>query len=377
MIKGNGDPACTTAVDASVRSRNDTSPDLDVKDEGKGTANVAESVADTEKQFIDLSDSKPPDGGLRAWSIVLGSFFANFATFGYVNSWGYWQFLLCQGFFIGISCGVVFGPSMGMISHWFKRRRGIALGISAVGSSVGGTIFPIAASRLIDEVGFKWCMRILGFMQLFALIIVNLCMARRGPPSKVPRKVFDLKAFKNLAYTFWCLSGMVVFLGLYTVLTYIDVSAVFAGLSPNFTFYLISIANVASCFGRILGGLVADRKGPINALLFPTLMAGGLTYAWPFARTTGEFIVIAIFYGVASGVYVTLFNAPFMEMGNPHDVGTRIGMGATIIAVGAISGPPISGAINAATGGYKAVGYYAGSMIMFSYYLLGQWKGRA
>lgn len=32
----------------------------------------------------------------------------------------------------------------------------------------------------------------------------------------------------------------------------------------------------------------------------------------------------------------------------------------SIIAVGALVGPPISGAINAATGGFEAVGYFAG-----------------
>ena len=32
----------------------------------------------------------------------------------------------------------------------------------------------------------------------------------------------------------------------------------------------------------------------------------------------------------------------------------------TVMALGAIAGPPISGAINVATGGYKAVGIYAG-----------------
>lgn len=32
----------------------------------------------------------------------------------------------------------------------------------------------------------------------------------------------------------------------------------------------------------------------------------------------------------------------------------------SIIAIGALVGPPISGAINAATGGFEAVGYFAG-----------------
>lgn len=67
---------------------------------------------------------------------------------------------------------------------------------------------------------------------------------------------------------------------------------------------------------------------------------------------------------IAAGVFVSQLNAPFMAMGDPHDVGTKIGMGMSIIAIGAITGPPISGAINTASGGYKAVGYYAGTVTL-------------
>lgn len=53
----------------------------------------------------------------------------------------------------------------------------------------------------------------------------------------------------------------VIDLFVYIVLTYIDVGAVQAGISPDFSFYLISIANVSSAPGRILTGIVADRVG--------------------------------------------------------------------------------------------------------------------
>ena len=39
----------------------------------------------------------------------------------------------------------------------------------------------------------------------------------------------------------------------------------------------------------------------------------------------------------------------------------------TVVALGALVGPPISGAINVATGGYKAVGIYAGMYIDFAF----------
>lgn len=52
--------------------------------------------------------------------------------------------------------------------------------------------------------------------------------------------------------------------------------------------------------------------------------------------------------------------APLINMGSTQTVGLRVGMFFSILALGALAGPPISGAINSATGGYKAVGYWAG-----------------
>ncbi|KAJ3839071.1 major facilitator superfamily domain-containing protein [Lentinula raphanica] len=365
-----------------------------------------------------------PDGGLRAWSIVLGTSLSAFATFGFVNSWGvfqsyyeqtilkdsspsdiawigsvqyaliffpglvtgrmfdigifkipfavasvvlvatsiltgqcteYWQFILCQGIALGLACGTLFGPSMGILGHWFKRKRGLALGINACGSSLGGTIIPIATRRLLVEVGFPWTMRILGFIMLFVLAFPNLLLARRLPPKRLSGGMLHFAAFKSAPYSVYCASSLVAFLGLYTVLTYIDISASAAGIDEDFSFYLVSIANAASGFGRISSGIACDKIGGINFMAPMTLVAAALTYAWPFAKTKADYVVVAIIYGFASGVYVSCFLMPVYEMSDVHDIGRRTGMIMTIGAVGALLGPPISGAINANTGGYTAV----------------------
>jgi hypothetical protein len=51
-------------------------------------------------------------------------------------------------------------------------------------------------------------------------------------------------------------------------------------------------------------------------------------------------------------------------MGDMSDVGRRTGTLFSILAISALAGPPISGAIASATGNYKAVGYYAGMFIV-------------
>ncbi|KIM89623.1 hypothetical protein PILCRDRAFT_191632 [Piloderma croceum F 1598] len=376
-----------------------------------------------------------PDGGLRAWLVVIGAACNNAATFGLINSWGvfqayyetnimsgisasqiawigsiqyslvflpgllvgwlfdlgyhkipvvgasalfivttfltpqctqYWNFLLCQGFVVGLSCGTIFGPTTAVLSQWFQKRLGVALGVAAVGGSIGGTVFPIIARRLIPVVGFKWTMRIISLILIMPLGVGSLTVARRIPPIRVPGGLWNLAAFSSRPYTIYCCSGFVTFLGLYTVLTYIDISAERNGISADFSFYLVSIANAASGISRIL----SCETGPLNLMIPMTACAGILTYVWPLVHGKGLLVTIAVLYGFCIGTYNSLLTLPIISMGVSGDVGRRIGMFMSITAIGALVGPPISGTINSITGGYKWVGTYAGSTIMLAVALI-------
>jgi len=278
----------------------------------------------------------------------------------------YWQFLLCQGVGVGIGCGMVFRPAMGIIGQWFRRKRGLAMGITALGSSIGGTVFPIAAQNLIPRVGFPWTMRIFGFILLLVLIIPNLTLRRRLPPKNVPGGLFNIAAFKNLPFLTYAVAVIAGFLGLFTVLTYIVLSALAAGVSHNMAFYLIAITNASSGLGGLVTGFIIDKTGPINFIAQTTLMAAALSFAWPFAKTESSLIVIAVLYGFACGSFISGFLLPVVELGDGTETGRRTGMIMSIGGVGALCGIPISGAINKATGGFEIVGYYAGSVTVVS-----------
>ncbi|KAF8488310.1 MFS general substrate transporter [Russula emetica] len=389
-----------------------------------------------------------PDGGLRAWLVVLGCSCSVFATFGYVNSFGvseppifmglqvfivildhrslfqvfqeyyegillkgtspstiawigstqyalvffpalisgrlfdigyfrlplfiasinlvlctlliaecheYWHFLLCQGFGVGVSCGIVFGPVISIVAHWFKRRRSTAFGIISFASSVGGTVFPVAFRNLNVTIGFKWSMRIIALLLMFVLGIMNL------------EALFNLKQFKSPAYSVYTASGFVAWLGLYTVLTFIDASAPSQGVSGHLSSYLVAIANAGSGVGRLSCGFIADRIGPLNVMTPSVFVAGILTFLWPHVHGTGALVALALLYGASVGAFAALIGSPMIALGDSTDVGRRTGMYLTILSLGSLIGPPISGAINHATGGYTVVGIYAGqSSFIFS-----------
>ncbi|KAG7442510.1 MFS general substrate transporter [Guyanagaster necrorhizus] len=306
------------------------------------------------------------------------------ATFLTAECTAYWQFLLCQGFVVGLACGGIFGPAMAVIAHWFKKKRGMALGLVAIGSSIGGTVIPIMARNLIPRIGFSWTMRVNGFVLLATLCLANATLKRRLPPTNVIGGLFNLHSLRSATFSCYCASAFFVFLGIYTMLTYIDVSAVSLGISAGLSFYLVAIVNCSSGVGRYIAGGLSDRYGPLNIMIPLTSFAAIFTYAWPFAPNEASLICVAVLYGFSSGAYMSLLPSPLMAMGEPSDVGRRFGMCMSILSIGALIGPPISGDINSATKGFQAVGFFAGAtillgvvlMIITRYLLLGRSLGR-
>ncbi|KAE9390435.1 MFS general substrate transporter [Gymnopus androsaceus JB14] len=297
----------------------------------------------------------------------------------------YWHFLLCQGIVSGLASGMIVGPAMSIIPHWFEQKRGKATAFMAVGSALGGIIFPIAVRKLIPIVGFPWTMRIIALILLCCLVIPNLTLATHLSP-KPHSGLFDFASFKKPPFAAYGLTVLFAFIGVDTVLTYIDISAVSAGLSSDMSFYLVSIANAGSGVGRFISGFLTDRYGAITTMVPMTVFASVITYIWPFAKSEAGFVVIAALYGFLGGAYISVFSVPvfMLDDSDTADVGRRVGMFLCIASLGALCGPPISGAINKASGGFEDVGFYAGTMtlvaslfmVLTKRLVLGTWLGK-
>jgi len=78
-------------------------------------------------------------------------------TTGYIAAaWSpsLWLVALAHGL-IGIGCSASFGPMMTDISHWFLRRRGIAVALAAVGNYTAGAIWPPVVQHFISTSGWR------------------------------------------------------------------------------------------------------------------------------------------------------------------------------------------------------------------------------
>src|SRR5580704_4435865 len=82
---------------------------------------------------------------------------------------------------IGVGAGTGFAPMMADISHWFVKRRGLAVVVVASGNYFAGTIWPLMMSLAMPLIG--WRATYAGIGVIVAAVVLPLALAMRRRPS--------------------------------------------------------------------------------------------------------------------------------------------------------------------------------------------------
>jgi MFS family permease len=279
--------------------------------------------------------------------IVAGTFFTVFGLMMTSLSTEYYQLFLAQGVCVGLGGGLLFLPSVAIVSTYFSTKRGIATGITAAGGSIGSVLYPIIFRKLQPKIGFAWTTRVIAFIALATLSVSIVIIKSRIPPPKKARAMLDINAVKSVPFVLFSIAMFLGFAGLYIPIFYIIVYAQrHANVESDMSFYLLSILNAASVFGRILPGILADKFGAMNTLCVVTVLAGAFAYAWIAIDNLAGLIVFGIIYGFLSGAVVSLPPQVLVRLvPNMQLVGTWMGMSLCVAALGILIGSPIAGTI--------------------------------
>lgn len=110
--------------------------------------------------------------------------------------------------------------------------------------------------------------------------------------------------------------------------------------------YLLPLINGTSFFGRILGGMAADKIGRLNLLYPMTCMSGILCLTmWLSAQNVATVISFVCLYGFSSGIFISVTPAVVAQLSPDDKIGARIGAFFTLAAVATLIGTPIAGSI--------------------------------
>jgi hypothetical protein len=88
------------------------------------------------------------DRGHLRFLLLIGSFGVVFGFMMLSLCKEFWQAVLAQGFCIGLGGGMLFVPSVAILPTYFSTKIGLAIGLAAAGSSMGGKFTSPHADRV-------------------------------------------------------------------------------------------------------------------------------------------------------------------------------------------------------------------------------------
>ncbi len=96
------------------------------------------------------------------------------------------------------------------------------------------------------------------------------------------------------------------FLGIYIPYFYASVYTQSIGSSTSTAFYMSSVLNAATFFGRTIMGIVADKAGASNTLTLCLFISAILSFAWQGIRSNAAMFAWSVLYGWFSGASISL-----------------------------------------------------------------------
>lgn len=278
---------------------------------------------------------------------------------GSANSVEVWQFVL-SFMSLGIGNGLGMTPLIGVISHWFLKKRGNCTGIATSGGSVGGLVFPLLLRHTYGVYGYEWAIRILAFTCLGCMVLATITVKSRfstkdneavgegGKFSALTTTFNSLKSIKlDQKYVFVILGAFFAELSLVLLLTYFATYAIAQGVSEATSYILLAVWSGTGIFGRWLPGLVSDYYGRFNINIVMLLLYNiAIFVMWlPFGNKLGVLFAFSVIGGFALGSILSLLPACLAQITPTNEIGAKYGFLNACLSFANLFGIPIASAV--------------------------------
>ena len=278
------------------------------------------------------------------------------------------QFTLAQGLLIGLlGTSASFAPLVADISHWFDRRRGLAVTICISGNYLAGAFWPPVMQHFFETVGWRTAYVGAGAFCVALMLPLALVLRRRAPIVHEP--AVDLDTTPTPAQ-----SRAALPLGLSPAV--LQTLLIIAGVSCCVAMSMPQVHIVAYCgdlgfaaargaemlalmlgFGivsRIGSGWIADRIGGLRTLLLGSVLQSiALALFLPFDGLASLYVV-SIMFGLFQGGIVPMYALIVRDYFPASQAGSRVSMVLMATIFGMALGGWLSGAIFDLTGSYRA-----------------------
>lgn len=234
----------------------------------------------------------------------------------------------------GITLAGVYPIAVKILSDWFPRKRGLAIGILIAALTLGSSL-PHFVIIFFSSISWKFVIICSSGLALFSAFIVFLIL--EDAPEKSKRLPFSLKLIKKVVMNKPVMLANYGYFGhmweLYAMWTWLPtfLAASFSTYSPTiphwfpafFSFISIGIAGGIGC---VVGGIISDKIGRAKLTIISMLISAicSLLIGFTFGHMIWVTLLISIIWGVSVISDSAQFSAAVTEIAEDEYVGTAL-----------------------------------------------------
>ena len=274
-----------------------------------------------------------------------------------------WQLAIVQGVLIGIGTSAGFGPLIANISHWFRRRRGIAVAATASGNYLAGVIWPTLLQGWIETEGWRATYFGVGVFCIVTMVPLALLLRRATPGEDAAPAAGGIAAsqpMQSLDMSPRALQALLAVAGVGCCVAMsmpqVPLVAYCADLGYGVArgAEMLSLMLAGGIVSRLASGFLADYIGGVRTLLLGSVLQGlALLFYLPFDGLMSLY-VISLMFGLAQGGIVPMYAVIVREYLPAREAGQRVGIVIMATLIGMALGGWMSGWIFDVTGSYHA-----------------------
>jgi MFS family permease len=290
--------------------------------------------------------------------LVIGALSLGGGYLGSALATNAWQFALLH-LFIGFGSSASFAPLIADISHWFLKRRGIAVAICASGNYVGGAVWPPIVQHFIAAEGWRLTQAGIG---LFCLVAVGpfIRVLRQRKTNGADERAVGAERGANgglglspgALQFMLCIAGVACCVAMSMPQVHIVAYCSDLGYGVARGAEMLALMMAFGIVSRIASGFIADYIGGLRTLLLGSTLQGLALFLYLLFDGLTPLYVISALFGLFQGGIVPMYAVLVREYFPPQEAGTRLGLVIMATIVGMALGGWMSGAIFDLTGSY-------------------------
>jgi MFS family permease len=285
------------------------------------------------------------------------------------NATQIWHFyLLFIAIGIGLSTSSML-PASVVIANWFQQKRGMAMGITFMGTSFGGMVMNPVTTYMVQTYGWRKSYLIMGIgMMLLTIPLISLLIRTRPSemgllpdgqePDQEETETISGHTLFEAARTpaFWFIAANMFLTNFmangiiahgYPHLTDIGYSARFAG-------YITAMSRGFMTLGKVTLGLFADRWGARRVFFLSALMTAVGIWILMIAGHPWLAVLYAIVFGFPQGGPLALTPMVAADCHGLANFGAIFGAMNFFSILGAGVGPIVIGMLYESSGSYTS-----------------------